>query len=97
MIEYPIERERIGLYHALRTFMWNAAWATGEGALWGTFALGKKADFIAMEEDAFSMPSDRVNQSRVKETRIDGRRVLPMRRSTAAFLAGTFLVPRKKI
>jgi predicted amidohydrolase YtcJ len=97
MIEHPIVHERIGLYEALRTYTWNAAWVTGEELHRGTIAPGKKADFIVMEEDPFAMPLERVYQSRVRETWIDGRRVLPMHRSAPAFLADTFLGPRKKI
>ena len=97
MVEHPIARERIGLFPALRTLTWNAAWVTGEEAHRGTLAPGKKADFIVMDEDPFSMPLDRVYQSHVRETWIDGRRALPMRLSTAAFLARTLLGRRRKI
>ncbi len=97
MVEYPLARERLGLYDALRTFTWNAAWAAGEEAERGTLAPGKKADFIVMEEDPFALPADRIQQAAVRDTYIDGRKARVMRMSTAAFMARAFLGPRKKI
>ncbi len=97
MLEYPIERERLGLYDALRTFTWNAAWAAGEEAWRGTLAAGKKADFIVMEEDPFAMPADRIREAAVRATWIDGSPARPMRMSTAGFLARALAGPRRKI
>jgi predicted amidohydrolase YtcJ len=97
MVEYPLERERLGLYDALRTYTANAAWAAGEEAERGTLAPGKKADLIVMEEDPFGMPLSRLHEARVRETFIDGRRASPMRLSTAAFLGRALLGPRKKV
>lgn len=97
MLEHPIEGERIGLFEALRTVTWNAAWVTHEEQQRGTLAPGKKADFLIMEEDPFTLPTDRVFQSRVRETWIDGQRARPMHLSTAAFLARALVGPKRRI
>ena len=97
MIEHPLAHERLELYDALRTYTWNPAWAAGEEAERGTLAPGKKADFIVMEEDPFDMPRDKVYQATVRDTFINGRKVEPMRMSSARFLARALLGPRKLI
>jgi len=97
MLEYPLERERLGLHQALRTYTWNAAWATGEEGRRGSLAAGKKADFLVMEEDPFTMPPSEIRNARVRETWIDGRRAPPMAVPAAAFWARALLGPRKKI
>jgi predicted amidohydrolase YtcJ len=97
MVDYVVRDEALSVYQALRSYTWNAAWSTGEETDRGSLAVGKKADFIVMEEDPFAMPLADLRRAAVRETWIGGKRAQPMHRSTASFVTRALLGPRKKI
>jgi predicted amidohydrolase YtcJ len=97
MVEHPLPSQSIGLYQALRTYSWNAAWVTGEEGERGTLLPGKKADFIVMENDPFGLPTGGLHEAAVRETWINGRKAGQMSLSTAGFLMRTLAGRHRKI
>ena len=62
------------VYEALQAYTVLGAWAGKEEHLKGTLALGMLADFAILEEDIFTVPHDQIDQMRVTETHVSGRR-----------------------
>ena len=60
---------------ALRSFTLDAAYAGHQEKLIGSLEPGKKADFILLTDDLFTMPESNVWQSKVSETWVAGERV----------------------
>ncbi len=70
---YPAQR--LSLEQALRAFTLDAAFAAHQEDRLGTLEPGKWADFILLDRDIFSIPSEELWQVQVEETWVAGRRV----------------------
>ncbi|MFA6033546.1 MAG: amidohydrolase family protein, partial [Myxococcota bacterium] len=78
MLSFPLKDQRLGVYEALRTFTWNAAYATFEEDDRGTLRAGKCADFVVLDNDPFTVDREKVQAIKVVSTYIDGRRFTPI-------------------
>ncbi|MCP5348202.1 MAG: amidohydrolase [Gammaproteobacteria bacterium] len=70
---YP--EERMTRVEALTSFTRHAAYAAHQENLVGALELGKKADFILVDRDLFSVPESQIWQTEVLQTWVGGRRV----------------------
>lgn len=60
---------------AMAAYTVESAKAMGLGDETGTLTIGKQADFIIMSQDPFTVPIDRLHETKVLETWFSGRRV----------------------
>jgi len=60
---------------ALRSFTIDAAYAGHQEKLLGSLEAGKKADFILLTDDLFTMPKSQIWQSQVLQTWVAGKKV----------------------
>lgn len=60
---------------ALRSFTIDAAYAGHQEKLIGSLEAGKKADFILLTDDLFTMPESQIWQSQVLQTWVAGKKV----------------------
>jgi predicted amidohydrolase YtcJ len=67
--------ERLTLAQALRLYTLNGAYAGFEEKGKGSLEAGKFADFIIVDRDVFSVPSDELKDVKVLETYVGGERV----------------------
>lgn len=67
--------EAVSVYEALQAYTFLGAYAGKEEHLKGTLAPGMLADFAVLEEDVFAIAPDRLDQVRVAETHVGGRRI----------------------
>jgi predicted amidohydrolase YtcJ len=79
MVSFPLEDQRLTVYEALRTYTYNAAYATFEENDRGTMAEGKLADFAVLDSDPFTADLDEIRNIRVVDTYIGGRKYRPLR------------------
>ncbi len=93
MVNYPIEKERLSVYEAFRSYTYNGAWATFEEESRGTLKKGKLADFIIMLQNPFEIPPESLLGLKVQSTWIGGRKTRPVKLSPASL---PFLLFRKK-
>jgi predicted amidohydrolase YtcJ len=66
-------RERISAEAALRHFTVDAAYASFDEAAKGTLVAGKLADFVVLSEDILTGPPERILETKVLRTVMDGR------------------------
>jgi predicted amidohydrolase YtcJ len=67
--------ERMTREEALACFTRDAAWAAGMEDEVGTLAVGKRADFVIVDRDPFTVPAEDLFGTRVLRTVIDGETV----------------------
>jgi predicted amidohydrolase YtcJ len=91
MVNFPISKERLSVYQALRTYTYNAAYATFEEETRGTISVGKWADFIVMSRnnDPFKVPKDKLIDLKVDETYIQGQKVWEININKRKILTGS--------
>lgn len=68
-------QERITLDQALRAFTLDAAYAAFMDYEVGSLEVGKRADFIVLDRDLFSIPAAEIPEVQVLQTWLDGQRV----------------------
>lgn len=96
MVNFPIEKERLSVYQALRTYTYNGAYATFEEGERGTLVIGKQADFIIMEKDPFRVEPTHLAELEVNSTFLLGKQIKPMGNSVFGLLLKG-LIYRKKL
>ena len=74
-VHHPVPSERLTPDQALRMFTIDAAWAGHEEAERGSISVGKVADFVVLGDDPLGARRDAINDIRVLETYVAGRRV----------------------
>lgn len=67
--------ERMTIEEAFASFTINAAYAGHQEKLLGTLEPGKKADFIILDRDIFTSPSNELWQTQVLETWVNGQKI----------------------
>ena len=67
--------EKMTPVEALRSFTLDAAYAGHQEKLIGSLETGKKADFILLANDIFTMPASQIWQSQVLQTWVAGKKV----------------------
>ncbi len=68
-------RERVTREEAIRAFTLDAAYAGFMEDRVGSLEVGKRADFIVLEEDLLKIPAENIPGVRVLQTWVDGERV----------------------
>jgi len=67
--------ERLTILEALRLYTLNGAYAGFEEKEKGSLEVGKLADFIIIDRDVLSVPSDQLKDVKVLETFVGGKLV----------------------
>jgi len=67
--------EKMSRVEALRSFTIDAAYAGHQEQVIGSLEVGKKADFIILENDIFTMPENKIWQEQVLQTWVAGKMV----------------------
>ena len=70
-----LPREKLSLQDAIRAFTLDAAYAGFMEDRVGSLEVGKRADFIVLEQDIFAIPAEDIPALTVAETWLDGQRV----------------------
>ncbi len=65
--------ERLAVEEALRAFTAGSAWAAFEEGEKGTISRGKLADLVVLSDDLFSIPPERIRETRVVMTVVGGK------------------------
>jgi predicted amidohydrolase YtcJ len=68
-----IPEEKVDLQQALRGFTLDAAYAAFQEEELGTIEAGKRADFIFIDRDIFTIPSSQIRDTTVLQTWINGK------------------------
>ncbi|MCP4764273.1 MAG: amidohydrolase family protein [archaeon] len=97
MVNFPIEKEQLSVYQALRTYTYNGAYGTFEENVRGTLTVGKYADFIMLEEDPFKISKNNLADIKVKSTYIKGFIQQPMDISALGLIFKGIFGKKKKI
>lgn len=69
--------ERMTLQEAFASFTIDAAYSGHQEELLGTLEAGKKADFIFLDRDMFTIPAEELWQLQATETWVGGQRIFP--------------------
>jgi predicted amidohydrolase YtcJ len=72
---YP--EERVTREEALRGFTLDAAYAAFMEDLVGSLEPGKRADFVVLDRDLMTVPTEEIPRLRILETWLDGERLHP--------------------
>jgi len=64
--------ESISVYDAIRMFTYNGAYAINSEHEYGTLELGKKADFIILDQDLLTIDCNKIDAVQVLETHCNG-------------------------
>jgi len=67
--------EKMSRLEAFKSFTYSAAYAGHQEKLLGSLAKGKKADFILLEHNYFTMPESEIWQNEVLSTWVNGKNV----------------------
>ena len=67
--------QKLSVTEALKSFTIDAAYAGFWESDIGSLEAGKKADFILIDRDIFTVPEEQIDDVQVLETWIDGKRV----------------------
>ena len=70
-----LPEERMSREDAIRAFTLDAAYAGFMEKLTGSLEMGKRADFIVLDQDIMQIPAEDIARLRVAETWVDGERV----------------------
>lgn len=70
-----IKEEKMTRQEALRSFTVDAAYSGHQEDIIGSLSKGKKADFILIDQDYFTMPEQNIWQIKVLETWVNGKKV----------------------
>ena len=70
-----LPEERMSREDAIRAFTLDAAYAGFMEKLTGSLEMGKRADFIVLDQDIMQIPAEDIARLRVAETWMDGERV----------------------
>jgi predicted amidohydrolase YtcJ len=79
-----VPAQRISVAEALRAYTSEAAYAAFQESSLGTIEPGKLADLVAIEDDLFEMPPEKLGAARVKMTIVGGRITFDRSASEAA-------------
>ncbi|PKL24995.1 MAG: hypothetical protein CVV47_06840 [Spirochaetae bacterium HGW-Spirochaetae-3] len=96
-VEHPVPSERISVYEALRAYSWAGAYAAFEDGERGTLAPGKYADFALLDEDPFTVPTERLSNVRVVGTWHEGKRLTAPPPGLAGFAARAIVNKRRPL
>ena len=66
---------RINLHDCIKCYTYNNAYSNFNESAIGSISLGKKADFVVMEDNLFDMNTDEIGNSRVYKTYLNGNEV----------------------
>jgi predicted amidohydrolase YtcJ len=66
------EQERIGIAEALRAYTKGAAYSVHRESELGTLESGKLADIVVLDSDLFAVPLEKIPETKVKMTIVDG-------------------------
>jgi len=66
------ERERISIDEAVRAYTYGSAYAVDQELSKGTLKVGMLADFIALSDDLYSIPAERIAEQEVTTTVVGG-------------------------
>lgn len=86
-VDHPVASQRLSVYQALRAYSWAGAYSTFEDGERGTLAVGKYADFVALDTDPFAASVDGLLATKALGTWRDGRRLSPPPAGLAGFSA----------
>jgi len=86
MVNFPLIKEQLTVYQALRCYTYNGAFSTFEEQTRGTLKVGKWADFIILNEDPFKIAKAHILDLKVQSTYLHGAIAPKMNCSTSAFL-----------
>jgi predicted amidohydrolase YtcJ len=67
--------ERITIQQAVDAYTRQSAFATFSDSWAGTLEPGKLADLVVLSQDIFSVPSEKISQTRVLQTMVGGKTV----------------------
>jgi predicted amidohydrolase YtcJ len=67
------EHNRVGREQALRLYTQGSSWFSGEDAKKGTIAVGQLADVVALTEDFFTVPEEKIKGIESVLTIVDGK------------------------
>ncbi|MBF7075012.1 amidohydrolase [Glaciecola sp. MH2013] len=70
-----IPEEKVSLVQALRGFTLDAAYSAFQDDSLGTIEVGKRADFIVIDRDLFTIPASDIRDTQVLQTWINGKKV----------------------
>lgn len=68
-------KQKFTLDETIELFTRNSAISLGMGDMAGTIEAGKFADFVVLEDDPWSLPSEELSRTRVRATFRDGERI----------------------
>lgn len=97
MVNFPIQKEQLTIYQALRTYTYNGAYATFEEKSRGTLAVGKEADFIILNQDPFKVQSHEIAELSVNKTFIHGKEPKQLDKGLFGFMFASLLKKNRKI
>lgn len=76
-LEHSVTRapQKLSLVEALRAYTIDAAYTMRQEQLTGSLEVGKKADFIVLDQDIFEIPVERISDTKVKTTIFNGETI----------------------
>ncbi len=90
---HPVAGQRVDILTALRMHtIWNAKLSFLEDEL-GSLEIGKRADFVVLEQNPLTQPTDQLNQLSIKECYYKGELFKPLAKNALRML-GTSLIKR---
>ena len=73
--DYFFPENRIDLHNCIKCYTINSAYASFSDNIIGSIEVGKKADFIVLKNDIFSVKEDEIEKIKVEETYFNGEKV----------------------
>jgi hypothetical protein len=96
-VEHPEASERLSMHEALRAYSYGGAYAAFEEGERGSLEPGKFADFAVLDENPFEVPTERVHALKVRETWIEGRRLVAPPEDIVGFAVSLLRHRRRKL